>query len=100
MMNTRSSQMRFSCSPSSLPRSSRSPKAPSATLVTSSDFRSEEARFHTKELTQKQGADSYDRTGISPRHVLQTRLGELSTSHRQNHRTAYTRTTCPLSWTT
>src|SRR5262245_24316489 len=38
---------------------------------------------------QKQGADSYDRKGFSPRHVLQTRLGALSTSRCPNHRTVF-----------
>src|SRR5260370_36849699 len=48
MMNTRSSQMRFSCSRSRPPKSSRSPRATSATHVTSSDFRPESTFLPSK----------------------------------------------------
>src|SRR5258708_6145393 len=57
MMNTRSSQMRFSCSPSSLPRSSRSPKATSATLVTSSNFRLGKHYFTRRSLVMHYGVN-------------------------------------------
>src|SRR5260370_15472412 len=38
---------------------------------------------------QQQGADSYDRTGISPGDVVQTRVAALSPRLRPNHSTTF-----------